>query len=68
MLANHGSSQKDVQTDGNEGGLWEVMIATGVGLGFITYAFVKTLTGRFEDASLSVWFLAGLFVLKFALD
>ncbi|MHB1217619.1 MAG: NCS2 family permease [Alphaproteobacteria bacterium] len=43
-------------------------IATGVGLGFITYAFVKTLTGRFEDASLSVWFLAGLFVLKFALD
>ena len=43
-------------------------IATGVGLGFITYAFVKTLTGRFEDASFSVWFLAGLFVLKFALD
>ena len=32
MLANHSSSQKDVQTDGNEGGLWEVMIATGVGL------------------------------------
>lgn len=43
-------------------------IATGVGLGFITYAFVKTLTGRFQDASLSVWFLAGVFLVKFAVQ
>ncbi|MFN0041686.1 MAG: NCS2 family permease [Alphaproteobacteria bacterium] len=41
-------------------------IATGLGLGFITYALVKMLSGRARDASASVWVLAGLFLIKFA--
>ncbi|MGL5164973.1 MAG: NCS2 family permease [Afipia sp.] len=41
-------------------------IATGIGLGFITYAVVKILAGRFADAKPAVMLLALVFVVKFA--
>jgi len=41
-------------------------IATGIGLGFITYAAVKILAGRFSDAKPTVMLLALVFVVKFA--
>lgn len=41
-------------------------IATGIGIGFITYAAVKILSGRWQDASPAVLVLAAAFVLKFA--
>jgi AGZA family xanthine/uracil permease-like MFS transporter len=42
-------------------------IATGIGLGFITYALGKIFAGRFADAKPAVLGLALLFALKFAL-
>jgi AGZA family xanthine/uracil permease-like MFS transporter len=42
-------------------------IATGIGLGFITYAVVKILAGRFADAKPAVMLLALVFAVKFAL-
>jgi AGZA family xanthine/uracil permease-like MFS transporter len=42
-------------------------IATGIGLGFITYALGKILSGRFTEAKPAVVGLALLFGLKFAL-
>ncbi len=41
-------------------------IATGIGLGFITYAVVKVLAGKITEASPAVLVLAVLFVIKFA--
>ena len=41
-------------------------IATGIGLGFITYAVVKIVSGRVKDASPAVIVLALLFAIKFA--
>ena len=41
-------------------------IATGIGLGFITYAVIKILSGRIADASPAVVALAVLFAIKFA--
>ena len=41
-------------------------IATGIGLGFITYALVKIVSGRFAEASPAVMGLAVVFALKFA--
>ncbi|EKE69570.1 NCS2 family permease [Gallaecimonas xiamenensis] len=41
-------------------------IATGIACGFISYALVKALAGRFKEISPAVWVLAVLFVLKFA--
>ncbi len=41
-------------------------IATGIGLGFITYAVVKILAGKFSDAKPAVMLLALVFVVKFA--
>jgi AGZA family xanthine/uracil permease-like MFS transporter len=41
-------------------------IATGIGLGFITYAVVKILSGKVKEASPAVLVLAVLFVIKFA--
>ena len=40
-------------------------IATGIGLGFVTYALVKALSGRLADVSLAMWCIAALFVTKF---
>ncbi len=42
-------------------------IATGIGLGFITYAVIKILAGRFSDAKPAVLVLALVFVAKFAI-
>ena len=42
-------------------------IATGIGLGFITYAGVKTLAGRPGEVHGAVWLIAGLSSVKFAL-
>jgi AGZA family xanthine/uracil permease-like MFS transporter len=42
-------------------------IATGIGLGFITYALCKLLAGRFAEAKPAVLVLAALFVVKFAI-
>jgi AGZA family xanthine/uracil permease-like MFS transporter len=42
-------------------------IATGIGLGFITYAAAKLLAGRFHQANPAVLTLAAVFCLKFAL-
>jgi adenine/guanine/hypoxanthine permease len=41
-------------------------IATGIGLGFITYAVVKVISGKIKDASPAVMVLAVLFAIKFA--
>jgi adenine/guanine/hypoxanthine permease len=42
-------------------------IATGIGLGFITYALAKVLSGKFKEASPAVMVLAVLFAIKFAI-
>jgi AGZA family xanthine/uracil permease-like MFS transporter len=41
-------------------------IATGIGLGFITYAVAKILAGKAKEASPAVMVLAVLFAIKFA--
>ena len=41
-------------------------IATGIGLGFITYALCKILAGKFSEAKPAVMVLAILFGIKFA--
>jgi len=42
-------------------------IATGLGLGFISYALIKTLSGKTQDVPLAVYVIAAAFVLKFML-
>jgi adenine/guanine/hypoxanthine permease len=42
-------------------------IATGIGLGFITYALAKIIAGKFADAKPTVLVLAVIFAIKFAL-
>jgi AGZA family xanthine/uracil permease-like MFS transporter len=42
-------------------------IATGIGLGFITYALAKIISGKFREASAPVLVLAAIFALKFAI-
>jgi AGZA family xanthine/uracil permease-like MFS transporter len=42
-------------------------IATGIGIGFITYAVLKAIAGRAAEVSGAVWLIAALCVLKFAL-
>jgi AGZA family xanthine/uracil permease-like MFS transporter len=42
-------------------------IATGIGLGFISYAVLKILAGKFRDASPAVLVLALIFAVKFAI-
>ncbi|MFB0953240.1 MAG: NCS2 family permease, partial [Aeromonadaceae bacterium] len=37
-------------------------IAHGIELGFITYAAIKLLSGRYKDVSVSVWVLSALFL------
>src|SRR5262245_54964461 len=43
-------------------------IATGIGLGFITYALAKIVAGKFSEASPAVLVLAVLFAVKFAVS
>jgi AGZA family xanthine/uracil permease-like MFS transporter len=40
-------------------------IATGIGLGFITYALAKLVAGKFADLKPAVLVLAAVFVIKF---
>jgi AGZA family xanthine/uracil permease-like MFS transporter len=42
-------------------------IASGIGLGFITYTVVKTAAGRAREVPGAVWIIAALFALKMAL-
>jgi adenine/guanine/hypoxanthine permease len=42
-------------------------IATGIGLGFITYALGKLIAGKFDEAKPAVLILAVIFAIKFAL-
>jgi AGZA family xanthine/uracil permease-like MFS transporter len=42
-------------------------IADGLAFGFVSYAVLKAVSGRARDVSWLVYFLAGLFVLRFAL-
>lgn len=43
-------------------------VATGLGLGFITYPLIKSLTGKGRDVHWFVWVMALIFALKFGLD
>ncbi len=43
-------------------------IATGIGLGFITYALAKLISGKVKEASPAVMVLAVLFAIKFAVS
>jgi len=43
-------------------------IATGIGLGFVTYALCKLVSGRFAEAKPAVVVLAALFAVKFAVS
>jgi adenine/guanine/hypoxanthine permease len=42
-------------------------IATGIGLGFITYALAKLIAGKLQEAKPAVLVLAVVFAVKFAL-
>ena len=42
-------------------------IADGLALGFISYAALKAVSGRAREVSWLVYFLAGLFLLRFAM-
>ena len=42
-------------------------IATGIGLGFITYALAKLIAGKFDEAKPAVVILVVIFAIKFAL-
>lgn len=42
-------------------------IATGLGLGFISYAAIKLLSGRTREVPIAVYVIAAAFVLKFSL-
>ena len=41
-------------------------IATGIGLGFITYALIKIFAGQEKDVTPALFVLAILFAVKFA--
>jgi len=43
-------------------------IATGIGLGFLSYALVKTMVGRAGEVHGAVWLLAALSAFKFAVS
>jgi AGZA family xanthine/uracil permease-like MFS transporter len=36
-------------------------------VGFISYVVIKLFAGRFRDVSVGAWFLAAIFIAKFAL-
>lgn len=41
-------------------------IANGLAVGFISYAVLKTISGRFREVHLATWLVAILFVIRFA--
>lgn len=40
-------------------------IAEGITLGFISYAVIKTMSGKGRDVSISVWVMSAIFVVKY---
>ena len=42
-------------------------IANGLAFGFISYAVLKTLTGRFRDVHMATWLVAVLFIIRFVM-
>ena len=48
------------------GTVFTFSIATGIGLGFITYVAVKMIAGRWNDIAGAVWLIAALSVARFA--
>jgi AGZA family xanthine/uracil permease-like MFS transporter len=42
-------------------------IANGLAFGFISYAVLKALTGRFREVHLATWLVAILFAIRFAM-
>jgi len=40
-------------------------IASGIGLGFISYVLIKLFAGRVKDVPIAIWVLAAVFALKF---
>ncbi|GAL12582.1 xanthine/uracil/thiamine/ascorbate permease family protein [Vibrio astriarenae] len=40
-------------------------IAEGITLGFISYAAIKTMSGKGRDVSISVWVMSAIFVVKY---
>ena len=42
-------------------------IADGIGLGFISFVLIKTVSGRKRDIPLALWIIAAVFAAKFAL-
>jgi AGZA family xanthine/uracil permease-like MFS transporter len=46
---------------------YPIALATGIGLGFITYALAKIISGKFAEAKPAVVVLAILFGVKFAI-
>jgi AGZA family xanthine/uracil permease-like MFS transporter len=42
-------------------------IATGIGLGFVVHAVVKTIAGKWAEVGGAVWLIAAASVLRFAL-
>lgn len=42
-------------------------IADGIATGFIAYAIIKCIAGKWEDVSAGAWFLTTIFLLRFAL-
>ncbi len=43
-------------------------IATGIGIGFVVYAVVKTAAGRAREVAGAVWLIAAISILRFALN
>ena len=41
-------------------------IANGIAVGFISYVLIKVIAGRTGDVSFGAWFLAAIFIAKFA--
>ncbi|MGH7152454.1 MAG: NCS2 family permease, partial [Acetobacteraceae bacterium] len=48
------------------GTVFTFSIATGIGIGFVTYVAVKLVAGRARDIAGAVWLIAALSVLRFA--
>jgi len=48
------------------GTVFTFSIATGIGIGFVTYIAVKLIAGRARDIAGAVWLIAALSVLRFA--
>jgi adenine/guanine/hypoxanthine permease len=42
-------------------------VANGIAFGFVTYAAIKLLAGRFSEARPGIVILAALFIIKFAI-